>query len=275
MNCSASTRLGPLTSLLRLSEFSLISRYPELRELELRQLARLLLSSNSRSTLQVLMTKIRSYARGGLSHAEHILPALYELMENETSVEEAPLPAAATSNRQVTNRDWEGLKRALTTSLTSGTFLDSQFYAVESKSSTGSPRIRPVYFCSMAGGSFASALAACGSPVWMICMETSLIVIPDCSKLRARRYPLPQRSDGYDSDMGDEGSDQESLTVCYPRLKWFVDPLRLPTYRHELSSLQDSGEPYTHKLAGRARASVEVWGGKDVGVTQCCERTPH
>ena len=119
----------------------------------------MLLSSDSDSTLDVLKAKIRRYATGELSHAEPVLPELYELMESDVSIEEAPLSAAATSGQQVTNGGWDGLKRALTSSLTSGTFLDSQFYAVESRSS----KIRPIYFCSKVGGGFASNLAASGS----------------------------------------------------------------------------------------------------------------
>jgi hypothetical protein len=88
-----------------------INRYPELRELELRQLARVLLSSDSGPTLELLRTKVKSYAHGELQHAEDILPALYELMESDESIKETPLPAAAPPNEQATNGDWEGLKR--------------------------------------------------------------------------------------------------------------------------------------------------------------------
>ena len=140
-----------------------INRYPELRELELRQLARVLLSSDSGPTLESLKMKINSYAHGELPHAEHILPALYELMESDELVKETPLPPVAPPNQQATDGDWEGLKRALTRSLTSGTFLDSQFYAVQSQSLTGLPKIQPVYFCSTVGGSFVSKLVACKS----------------------------------------------------------------------------------------------------------------
>ena len=140
-----------------------------MRELELRQLARVLLSSDPGPTLELLKSKIKSYTHGELPHAEHILPALYELMESDESVKEIPLPAVAPPNQQATGGDWEGLKKALTNSLTSGTFLDSQFYAVESRSSTGLPKIRPVYFCSTVGGSFASKLAACKSLARITC----------------------------------------------------------------------------------------------------------
>jgi hypothetical protein len=162
----------------------LIDRYPELRELELRQLARVLLSSESDPTLGVLKTKIKNYADGQLQHAEHVLPALYELMENDEPVKEAPLPEPASSNQKFPGIDGDGLKKALTSSLTSGTFLDSQFYAAESRSSTGLLKIRPIYFCSMVGvnpvcDSFVSELTACGSPAWIACVGALLI---DCSR---------------------------------------------------------------------------------------------
>ena len=113
--------------------------------------------------------RIKSYVHGELPHAEDILPALYEFMENDEPVKETPLPAASSPNQQSTGEDWEGLKKALTSSLTSGTFLDSQFYAVESRSLNGSPKVRPVYFCSTIGGSFTCKLAACTSLTWMTC----------------------------------------------------------------------------------------------------------
>ena len=147
---------------LRPFEFLLVGRYPELRELELRQLARTLLSSDSSPASVTLKTKINNYANGQLSHAEDVLPALYELMESDESVEEALPPTAVLPNQQV-GGDWDGLKKALTSSLISGTFLDSQFYAVESRSSTGSPRVRPIYFCSTIGGNFVSSLVGCRS----------------------------------------------------------------------------------------------------------------
>ena len=155
----------------RTIRFPQIDRYPELRELELRQLARVLLSSDSGPTLGLLKAKIKAYAHGELPHAENILPALYELMESDESVKETPILAAALPDQQATGGDWEGLKNALTNSLRSGTFLDSQFYAVESRSSTGLPKIRPLYFCSTVGGSFASELVACKSPsgyAWVV-----------------------------------------------------------------------------------------------------------
>ena len=144
-------------------------RYPELRELELRQLAGVLLSSDCGPTLGLLKTKVTSYGHGELPHAEDILPTLYELMESDEPVKETPLPVAASPNEEAGSRDWEGLKRALTSSLSSGTFLDSQFYAVESRSSTGLPKIRPIYFCSAVGGSSAPKLVACESLTRVTC----------------------------------------------------------------------------------------------------------
>jgi hypothetical protein len=161
--------------LLGRSEFLLIDRHPELRELELKQLARVLLSDDSSPTLVALKTKIKSYADGQLQHAEHIFPAIYELMESDGPIEETPLPLPVSSNQQVAGVDWDGLKNALTTSLTSGTFLDSQFYAAESRSSTGSPKLRPVYFCSTAGGSFASKPLARGYLALFVCVGVLLI----------------------------------------------------------------------------------------------------
>ena len=155
--------------LLSLVGFPRIDRYPELRELELRQLARVLLSSKSGPTLGLLRAKVRSYAHGEFPHAEHVLPALYELMESDESVEKTPLPVAAPLNNEAMGGDWEGLKRALTSSLTSGTFLDSQFYTAVSKSSTGLPKVRPIYFCSTVAGSFVSKLVARKSPTRVTC----------------------------------------------------------------------------------------------------------
>ena len=113
--------------------------------------------------LGLLKAKIKSYNHGQLAHAEDVLPALYELMESDDSVEETLPSTTAFSNQHVAGGDWDGLKKALVNSLTSGTFLDCQFYAIESRLSAGSPRIRPIYFCSTVGDSFVSKLVACKS----------------------------------------------------------------------------------------------------------------
>ena len=146
---------------LRAFDFSLVSRYPELRDLEIRQLAWTLLSAGSDVDLQSLKKGIEGYTGGQLPHAEHVILALYNLMEKDEPVEKISLLVTTPCNQQVPSGHWAGLKKALTSSLTSGTFLDSQFYAVESRSSAGLPKIRPVYFCSTISDSFMAKLMAC------------------------------------------------------------------------------------------------------------------
>ena len=138
-------------------------RYPELRELEVKQLARTLLSTDSSSVMHALKGKIEAYIRGQLPHAKDILPVLYELMESGEAFKETPAQPPAPSKQDIDDGDWEELKDALTWSLTSGTFLDSQFYALDSKSRSGTPGLRPVYFCSITGGTFLPKLLKCGS----------------------------------------------------------------------------------------------------------------
>ena len=140
-----------------------VDRYPELRDLELRQLARVLLSSDSGPTLESFKEKVKCYTHGELSQGGHVISTLYELMESDESVEETPITVAMSVNQQGVGKDWVGLKKALTNSLTSGTFLDSQFYAVESRSSADMPKLRPIYFCSTVGGNFMSKLMTCKS----------------------------------------------------------------------------------------------------------------
>ena len=154
---------------LRRFDFSPADRYSGLRKLEVRQLARTLLPPASGRNLEALKEKINSYTRGQLPHAKHVISALYELMESDEPVEEIPLPVPTSSNQQASSRNWAGLKKALTSSLTSGTFLDSQFYAVESRSSTGLPKIRPMYFCSMVDDSLASKLMTCKPLTLVVC----------------------------------------------------------------------------------------------------------
>jgi len=122
-----------------------------------------LLSAEPGPTSGLLKAKVKAYAHGELPHAENVLPALYDLMESDESVKDMSPPAAPSPNQHATDGDWEGLKRALTSSLTSGTFLDSQFYATESWPLTGLPKIRPIYFCSTVGGGFTSELVKCES----------------------------------------------------------------------------------------------------------------
>jgi len=120
-----------------------------------------LLSADSSAARRALKDKIKAYNRGQLPHAKPILPALYGLLESDEAFKGMPVLPPAPLNWGTASRDWEGLKDALTWSLTSGTFLDRQFYALDSKSESGTPRIRPVYFCSMAGGNFLPRVSKC------------------------------------------------------------------------------------------------------------------
>ena len=148
-------------SVLLRSGFSHLRRYPELRDLELRQLAQAFLSTDSGPVLNALKDKIKAYTRGHLSHAKDVLPALYELMERGETPEETPTEPPAPPKQDVTGGDWKRLKDALTWSLTSGSFLDSQVYALDSEPQTGVPTIRPIYFCSMVGGNFLHKVVKC------------------------------------------------------------------------------------------------------------------
>lgn len=116
------------------------------------------MSASPSGARRALRDRIKAYSCGQLPHAKDVLPALYELMETDEAFKETPALPPAPSNQGTTSRDWERLKDALAWSLTSGTFLDSQFYALDSKSGFGVPRIRPIYFCSIFNGTFSAKL---------------------------------------------------------------------------------------------------------------------
>jgi len=238
-------------------------RYPELRELELRQLARDLLSSDSDSVLGLLKAKIKYYGHGELPHAEDILPTLYELMESDESVNEIPLPAAAPPNQHASSGDWEGLKGALTSSLTSGTFLDSQFYAVESRSLAGLPKIRPIYFCSTVGGSFASKLLACKSLTWITCGWVTDPSFQVRRNSERGEYHLPHVQMGMTVILT-----KKILIQRVPRNVTLVQSCSLIRFRSITTNLvcplQRPRKPYSRELTDGARTSVKIRGGKDV-----------
>jgi len=249
--------LGPV-------KFPWIDRYPELRELELRQLATELVISSAGPTLGLLKAKIRSYAHGELPHAEHILPDLYELIENYDSVKAMPPPEAAEPpDQEATSGNWEGLKWALASSLTSGTFLDSQFYTVESRSSTGLPKIRPIYFCSTVGGGFTSKLVACKSLHWIMCGWAV------DSSFQIHRNSEHREHHLLDVQMAMTATlTTRILTRRAPRSVTLVQSCSLIHSQffamNLVCSLQYQRKSYIRKLTDGARASVEVRGGKDV-----------
>ena len=249
-----------------ISDLSLVSRYPELRELEVRQLARSLLSVDSATTMQSLQKGIESYTRGQLPHATHVISTIYEFMESDYSVAaaEIPLPVATSSNKQTPSRDWAGLKKALISSLTSGTFLDSQFYAVESKSSSGLPKLRPIYFCSMVDDSIVSGLITCKFPAQIIyrrATESSFQVLRSSS---GEKHPL---------------NPQICMTVILRITRPTKDAPRTVTRvrdgspsRYKLATLsllhllQRPGEPQPHRLTFGSGTCVELRSCEDVNI---------
>ena len=225
----------------------------------------MLLSSDSGPTLGLLKTKIKSHGHGELPHAEDILPTLYELIESDESVKEAPLPAAAPPNEEATREDWEGLKRALTSSLNSGTFLDSQFYAVESRLLVGLPKIRPIYFCSTVGGSFASELGACRS-LAQVTSRRGWVTDPS---FQTPRNPEHEERHLLDARMGTTVILMTKiLTWKAPRTTTLVQScLLIPSQSITTNSVfspQCPRKPYGRRLTNRVRTSVEIRGCKDV-----------
>ena len=86
-------------------------------------------------------------------------------METDEAVERTPARPPASPEQDIADGDWEGLKDAFTWSLTSGSFLDSQFYELDSNPPAGAPAIRPIYFCSVAGGTLLPSSSSVGSPI--------------------------------------------------------------------------------------------------------------
>jgi len=184
-------------------------------------------------------------------------------MESDESVEETPLPAAAPLNKEATGGDWEGLKRALTSSLTSGTFLDSQFYAAESRSSTGLPKVRPIYFCSTVAGSFASKLVARKSPT-----RATRGWVTDPS-FQTRRKSEHGEHHLLDVRMGmTVVLMTKILTRRAPRRATLVQSCPLIRSQSITTNLvcflQCPGKSYGHGLTDRICTSVEIRGGEDV-----------
>jgi hypothetical protein len=131
-------------------------------------LARTLLSKDSNLALHALKDKIKAYTRCQLPRAKDILPALYKFMESDGMFQETPPQLFAAPKHGIPGGGWEALKDALAWSLTSGSFLDSQLFALDSKPRADAPTIRPIYFCSTAGGDFLPKLVNRGfSTLWL------------------------------------------------------------------------------------------------------------
>ena len=99
--------------------------------------------------------------------------------------------------------DWEKLKDALTWSMGSGSFLDSQFYALDSKPRAGTPTIRQIYFCSTVFSGILPRLVKCRFSIpgrWEALLKLAL----DSSRI----WPSSkiQCVNDYDSDLDDEVS---------------------------------------------------------------------
>ena len=184
-------------------------------------------------------------------------------MENDESVKEEPFPTPAPPNQQAICGDWEGLKKALTSSLTSGTFLDSQFYAVESRSSTGSPKVRPMYFCSTVGGNLASKLAACESLTWIMCGRVADQPFQIRRNSEHGEHHLPGVQMGMIAI-----STTKFLTQRVPRGAILAQSCSLIRPQSITTNLvcpfQRSGKSYCRRPTDRACTSVEIRGGEDV-----------
>ena len=190
-------------------------------------------------------------------------------MESGELVKEEPVLATVPSDQQVAGGNWEALKKALTNSLTSGTFLDSQFYAVESWSSIGSPKIRPIYFCSTVGGSFAPRLVACESLTWIMCGRVADPPFQIPQNLRHRELHFLGVQTGMTVTLR-----AKILTWRAPQSATRVRSgslirLRTIAVNSDYSS-QHPGEPYSREHTNRVYTSAEVGGGKDVSDRPGC-----
>jgi hypothetical protein len=202
----------------RCAVFSPPRRYPELREIELEHLARTLLSDSSPG-LSALKGKIKAHTSGQLLHAKDVLPALYELMGRDRPFEETPVQLPAPSKRAIAGGDWKRLKDALTRSLSSGSFLDSKFYALVSEPMGGPPTIRPIYFCSMVGDrTFLPKLVKCEFSASGL--ENIIKPLSDSSRVWSSSKTRLEYTNGYDSDLEDEGSGTKIPTDLHPHSAW-------------------------------------------------------
>jgi hypothetical protein len=148
-----------LLSLPPTSTKSLYFSFPEIREVQVEHLARNLLSSIEPWKAAALKRKIEVYTSGALPHAQDVLPALYHRLANPLRLSMRtphpfPLPQRGDFN-------WGALKNELMKSMGSGTFLDMELRAPESKSPAGQQNLRPLYFCSAIGGEYTAKILSC------------------------------------------------------------------------------------------------------------------
>lgn len=130
-------------------------------EIQVEHLARNLLSSIDPWKTAALKRKIEIYTSGALPHAQDVLPALYHRLANPRL-----LSVRTPHLFQIPPRgdfDWQPLRRELTKSLSTGTFLNMELHAPESRSSSGQLKLRPLYFCSAVGGEYIAKMLSCTS----------------------------------------------------------------------------------------------------------------
>ena len=136
-----------------------IFSFPEIMEVQVEHLARNLLSSIEPWKTAALKRKIEVYTSGALPHAQEVLPALYHRLASPRL-----LPMRTPHQFQMPLRgdfDWRILKRELTKSLSTGTFLNMELRAPEFRSSSGQLKLRPLYFCGAAGGEYTTKILSC------------------------------------------------------------------------------------------------------------------
>lgn len=127
--------------------------------MQIEHLARNLLSSIEPWKTVALKRKIEAYTSGSLPHAQDVLPILYHRLANPRLLSiRTPPPLQAPSRGDF---DWQVLKNELTKSLSSGTFLNMELYALESRSSGGKPKLRPLYFCKAVGCEYTAKMLSC------------------------------------------------------------------------------------------------------------------
>ncbi|KAF9645692.1 hypothetical protein BDM02DRAFT_471820 [Thelephora ganbajun] len=121
------------------------SRYDEIRNLCIEQLAFVLMEDSTETTRASVDKKIDNFVEGDLEHASEMLSVLWEIANKDGDIT-APsktVPAAA----QVTSpAHWGSVKVALIKSIRKGVFFDRKYWARHSKAGD---ILKPVYFSSI------------------------------------------------------------------------------------------------------------------------------